>query len=98
MNRRLFLRAGLVSLGGLVVGDEALELLARLTHQRKSFPSAAVPTFPAYDRDIRQILMEVYGQLRGTVTPFLTPPRRKSLYAPVDIAPVDMVYFDAVLA
>lgn len=43
MQRRDFLRSSLILGGGLVVGDAALEALERLTHTRKSFPSAAVP-------------------------------------------------------
>lgn len=43
MLRRDFLRRTSLALaGGLVVGDAALELFARLTHTRKSFPSAAI--------------------------------------------------------
>ena len=40
MLRRNFLRGSLALAGGLVVGDEVLEAFARLTHRRKSFPSA----------------------------------------------------------
>ena len=42
MNRRGFLTRSGLALGALVVGDEALEAFARLTHVRKSFPSAAL--------------------------------------------------------
>lgn len=42
MNRRGFLTRSGLALGALIVGDEVLEHLARLTHVRKSFPSAAV--------------------------------------------------------
>ena len=54
MNRRVFLRSSLVLAGGLLVGDEALDALARLTHQRKSFPSARffklpTPVLPIYE-------------------------------------------------
>ena len=42
MLRRNFLRGSLALAGGLVVGDEVLEAFARLTHQRKSFPSASI--------------------------------------------------------
>ena len=45
MLRRDFLRKTSLALAaGLIVGDEALEAFARLTHQRKSFPSADVTT------------------------------------------------------
>lgn len=40
MNRRNFLTRSGLALGALLVGDEALEAFARLTHVRKSFPSA----------------------------------------------------------
>lgn len=41
--RRDFLaRTSLALAGGLLLGDEAMEALARLTHRRKSFPSARV--------------------------------------------------------
>ena len=41
--RRDFLRKTTIALaGGLVVGDAAMELFERLTHKRKSFPSAAI--------------------------------------------------------
>ena len=40
MLRRNFLRGSLALVGGLVVGDEALEMFVRLTHHRKSFPTA----------------------------------------------------------
>ena len=46
MNRRGFLRSSLVLAGGLLVGDEALEALARMTHVRKSFPSAGLLQLP----------------------------------------------------
>jgi hypothetical protein len=43
MLRRDFLRRTSLALaGGLILGDEALEAFARLTHQRKSFPGADV--------------------------------------------------------
>jgi hypothetical protein len=42
MNRRSFLTRSGLALGALVVGDEVLEAMERLTH-RKVFPSAAVP-------------------------------------------------------
>lgn len=42
-SRRDFLRSSLILGGGLVLGSEALEAFERLTHTRKSFPSAAVP-------------------------------------------------------
>lgn len=50
MNRRTFLTRSGLALGALIVGDEALEQLARLTHVRKSFPSAGVgrPFSPVY--------------------------------------------------
>ena len=44
IDRRSFLRRSAITLaGGLVLGDEVLEQFARLTHVRKSFPSAEVP-------------------------------------------------------
>ena len=44
LDRRSFLRRSAITLaGGLVLGDEVLEQFARLTHVRKSFPSAGVP-------------------------------------------------------
>jgi hypothetical protein len=43
MNRAAFLRRLALGAGGLIVGEQALEAFARLTHVRKSFPSAAVP-------------------------------------------------------
>lgn len=42
MNRRNFLTRSGLALGALVVGAEALEAMERLTHVRKSFPSATV--------------------------------------------------------
>ena len=42
MNRAAFLRRLALGAGGLIVGEQALEAFARLTHVRKSFPSAAV--------------------------------------------------------
>lgn len=42
MNRRHFLTRSGLALGALIVGDEAIEALARLTHVRKTFPSASV--------------------------------------------------------
>ena len=44
LDRRSFLRRSAITLaGGLVLGDEVLEQFARLTHVRKSFPSAGLP-------------------------------------------------------
>lgn len=43
LNRRGFLTRSGLALGALVVGDEVLEAFARLTHVRKSFPSAGIP-------------------------------------------------------
>lgn len=43
MNRRSFLTRSALVLPALLVGDEALEAFARLTHVRKSFPSAKIP-------------------------------------------------------
>lgn len=42
MNRRNFLTRSGLALGALIVGDVALEELERLTHVRKSFPSAGI--------------------------------------------------------
>lgn len=42
MNRRSFLTRSGLALGALIVGDEVLEAVERLTHQRKVFPSASV--------------------------------------------------------
>lgn len=42
MNRRNFLTRSALVLPALLVGDAALEAFARLTHVRKSFPSAPV--------------------------------------------------------
>ena len=43
-SRRSFLRTlGLASAGAVLVGPDVLEAFARLTHVRKSFPSAGVP-------------------------------------------------------
>ncbi len=56
MNRRTFLTRSGLALGALIVGDEALEQLARLTHVRKAFPSAGVarlPTLVEYARAAR---------------------------------------------
>lgn len=44
MNRRDWLTRSGLALGALIVGDEALDAFARLTHVRKSFPGAAVPS------------------------------------------------------
>lgn len=42
-SRRDFLRRTSLALaGGLIVGDAAMELFERLTHHRKSFPSASL--------------------------------------------------------
>lgn len=57
MNRRGFLRSSLLLAGGLLVGDEALEAFARLTHQRKSFPSARVPVF---DSQLANMMKQLY--------------------------------------
>ncbi len=40
--RDFLMRTSLALAGGLILGDEALEAFARLTHVRKTFPSAAV--------------------------------------------------------
>ena len=42
MNRRSFLTRSALVLPALLVGDKALEAFARLTHVRKTFPSAPV--------------------------------------------------------
>ena len=42
-SRRGFLRMMGLASAGLVVGDAALEAFERLTHVRKSFPSAPIP-------------------------------------------------------
>ena len=42
MNRRSFLTRSGLALGALIVGDEVLEAMERLTHTRTSFPSAAI--------------------------------------------------------
>lgn len=42
MDRRQFLTRSGLALGALVVGDEAIDAFARMTHVRKSFPSAGV--------------------------------------------------------
>lgn len=42
MNRGAFLKRLTLGVGGLIVGEQVLEELARLGHVRKSFPSAAV--------------------------------------------------------
>jgi hypothetical protein len=60
MLRRDFLRRTSLALaGGLILGDEALEAFARLTHQRKSFPSAAIP------RDYYGVITDIRD---GTIT------------------------------
>ena len=46
IDRRGFLRSSLLLAGGLVVGEEAIDALALLTHTRKSFPSAGFVTLP----------------------------------------------------
>lgn len=43
LNRRCFLTRSGLALGAIVLGDEVLEAFARLTHVRKSFPSAGIP-------------------------------------------------------
>lgn len=42
MNRSGFLKSLVLGAGGLIVGEEAMERYARLTHVRKSFPSAPI--------------------------------------------------------
>lgn len=42
MDRRHFLTRSGLALGALIVGDAVLEEFARLTHVRKSFPSAGI--------------------------------------------------------
>lgn len=54
VNRRGFFRSSLLLAGGLVVGEEAIDALARLTHTRTSFPSAElfklpIPALPIYE-------------------------------------------------
>lgn len=44
LSRRGFLTRSGLALGALVVGDEVLETLARLTHVRKIFPGAGLPS------------------------------------------------------
>lgn len=41
-SRRSFLTRSGLALGALIVGDAALDAFARLTHVRKSFPSAGI--------------------------------------------------------
>ena len=53
MSRGQFLRSLGFGAAGLVVGSEAWEQYARLTHVRKSFPSAGMPT--------RIVLAKPYG-------------------------------------
>jgi hypothetical protein len=55
MNRRGFLTRSGLALGALIVGDEILETLDRLTHVRKSFPSAAVNALPTDWRFVRVV-------------------------------------------
>lgn len=46
-SRRDFLRKTTIALAGsLIVGDQAIELFERLTHVRKSFPSAEIYRWP----------------------------------------------------
>jgi hypothetical protein len=61
VGRRGFLRSALVLSGGLLVGDGALEAFARLTHVRKSFPSAVPSGLTSVtDRELQALLKEVY--------------------------------------
>lgn len=69
MRRREFLRSSLILGGGLVVGEEALEAFARLTHVRKSFPSARwVPQgVIVTDAEIHAMLKQCYTQARERI-------------------------------
>ena len=63
-SRRDFLRRGAIALaGGLIVGDAALEMFERLTHVRKSFPSADVGGI-RYSSDIWERLGNGYWSHR----------------------------------
>lgn len=76
MDRRGFLRSGLVLAAGIAVGDEVMEAFERLTH-RKVFPSAAIGYNPAIitDSEISGLVRKVYEEYRvktqGLVTPIL---------------------------
>jgi hypothetical protein len=54
MNRRGFLRAGGLATLGLLVGDQALEAFARLTHRRRLWPGADVGPITASEIVRRQ--------------------------------------------
>lgn len=68
-SRRSFLTRSGLALGALIVGDQALEAFARLTHVRKSFPSAGITlrsgvTYPSRDLVRRMIEAQRRAGLR----------------------------------
>ena len=63
-SRRSFLRTlGLASAGAVLVGPDVLEAFARLTHVRKSFPSAGIPG--AYS--LNSAMTEIYSKVNREV-------------------------------
>lgn len=93
MDRRTFLRRTSIALAaGLVVGEEALEAFAKLTHQRKSFP-VGVPyqsRFVYWDASIKAppgityvSLVRVSGNIE--VTPEMVKGMKPSERAFVDL-------------
>jgi hypothetical protein len=80
VNRRGFLTRSGLALGALLVGDEVLEAMDRLTHQRKSFPSADIHAQEGVrglttitDDEISGILREVYTKFRMQTQHLVTP-------------------------
>lgn len=104
-SRRSFLTRSGLALGTLIVGDEVLETIARLTHVRTSFPSAQIvrgrPSTIS-DKELQGCLKHVYKDIRLAIqqmyTPLIADVRRRprSLYDQRDKDGGRFVYFDAV--
>lgn len=78
MDRRLFLRRLALGSAGLVLGEEAMEAFARLTHRRTLFPSAEIypqglidattsHSVHGLDRSFYEIWRKVQGPLAASL-------------------------------
>jgi len=78
LNRRDFLRKSLIAgVGGLLLGDAALEAFERLTH-RKVFALGGLPPLQPYrvdvtDAELSEMLRKLYSDIRVEMMPALTP-------------------------